>query len=619
MAAQSEYKENIMNFKKFTAQATSLVLSLGMLLTNFGSLQTVRAADHRDSGAVDALPEGDLTDVFAFVDPANTGNVVLILPVNPFTNPSELPSIRFSEEFLYQFKIDNRGTAQEDTVVQFNVHGGRGPQTYDVVIGTPTVKGPHGNVRITGTTLCSGTVNTGAAGGPTMASSVVTDSSTNSKCYAGAADDSFQTDVAQAAFRVGANPNPTENAPNHTQDVFRGFVSTSFGPLRGRPLRADATSGVDGFGGYDTSIFAVSLPKDMLRGTGIRVPNALSTTLNPANPAFIGAWGTISRPTSESFDGYTTTASDTYEQFERMGQQLTGTVFAFGPSPDGSATHGYSALTYAEAGLPPGGNGFLTTGEIKDFFNASGPETDNTYFSRYIPDSLRSGGGVTGVLTNTIEGRQTLLTAAGFTAPGGVSGVSLFLPQLPNDIVHNQNNRLQRQLLFPDYLRLNLDLLPTLPIERGAGGHSNSDPTLSFASWGLQNGRRPADDATDVVLRINRELDDVKFPNNLLVLGLGTGGAAALIPGSGAQGSRHTLQCEQLQVTITNPQILQPCEDARIFLVLQGTDFIEQLPTNVENAANQVSQQRLLSTTFPYISLNPVPGEPGTANFPPQQ
>ena len=606
-----------MNFKKFTERATSLVLSLAMLVTSFGSFQTVRAADHRDSIAVDALPEGDLTDVFAFVDPANTDNVVLILPVDPFTPPSELPSIRFSEEFLYQFKIDNKGSALEDLVVQFNVHGGRGDQTYDVVIGTPSVTGPHGNVRITGTTLCSGSVNTGAVAGSTIASSIVTDATTGAKCYAGATDDSFQTDVAQAVFRIGLNPNPTDNARNHTQDVFRGFVSTSFGPLRGRPLRANATSGVDGFGGYDTAIFAVSLPKEQLRGTGIRVPNAQSSTLNARNNSFIGAWGTVSRPTSESFDGFTTTHAETYEQFERMGQQLANTVFIFGPNQDGTATHGYNALTYAEVGLP-GGSGYLTTGEISDFFNASGPETDNQYFSRYIPDSLISGGPLS-LLGNTIEGRQTLLTAAGFTVPGGVSGVSLFLPQLPNGIAQNQNKALQRQLIFPDYMRLNLDLLPTLPIERGAGGHGNGDPTLSIASWGIQNGRRPADDVTDIYLRINREIDDVKFPDNLLVLGLGTGGVAALIPGSGAQGNRHTLQCEQLQVTILDPQILLPCEDARIFAVLQGTDFIEQLPTDVENVANQVSQQRLLTTTFPYIGLNPVPGEPGTKNFPPQQ
>lgn len=68
---------------------------------------TVSAADHRDSLAVDALPEGDFTDVFAYVDPANENNVVLAMMVNPFTNPAEGPSVRFASDYLYQMKINN--------------------------------------------------------------------------------------------------------------------------------------------------------------------------------------------------------------------------------------------------------------------------------------------------------------------------------------------------------------------------------------------------------------------------------------------------------------------------------------------------------------------------------
>ncbi len=619
-----------MKFNKFSARTTSFALSLGLLATSFGSFPTAtKAADHRDSQSTDAIPEGDLTDVFAFVDPANTGNVVLILPVNPFTSPSEGPSVRFGEDLLYQFKVDNNGDGVEDVVVQYDFHGGRGAQSYDVIIGTPSVTGPHGNKRLTnGRTLCSGAagnVNIGSANsGKTISDYVITNNATGSKCYAGVADDSFQTDVAQAVFRIGLNPNSSaaQNGANHTQDVFRGFVSTAFGPLRGRPLHADLTSGVDGFGGSNTTIMAVSLPKEQLRGSGIRVPNTQSDTLSQPNPSIIGAWGTVSRPTSESFNGFTSTASDTYEQFERMGQQLANTVFIFGANIDGSATYGFPAMTRAEAGVA--GTGNMSTAEMKDFFNASGPATDNQFFSRYIPDSLITCGGGLGCLTggivgaNTIEARRTLLTAGGFAVPGAVTGTSAILPQLPNNIAGNQNPQLVRQLIMPDYLRLNLDVLPSGAIQPGAGATGNGDPVLSIASWGIQNGRRPADDVTDIYLRLNRELDDVKFPDNLQVLGMGTGGIAGLIPGAAPQGNRHSLQCTQLQVTIVNPQILQPCEDARIFAVLQGTDFIESNPLDVENVANQVSNQRALSTTFPYLSVNPVPGEAGTNNYPAQ-
>src|SRR5690242_13056966 len=114
-----------MKLRKLTALVITFALSAGMLVTRLGPLQTVQAADHRDSLAVDALAEGDFTDVFAFVDPANTNNVVLSFLVNPFTNPAEGPSNRFSEEYLYQMKIDNNQAngALEDLVVQVSFEG----------------------------------------------------------------------------------------------------------------------------------------------------------------------------------------------------------------------------------------------------------------------------------------------------------------------------------------------------------------------------------------------------------------------------------------------------------------------------------------------------------------
>lgn len=593
----------------------ALLLVMSLITSTFiVAPPTTQAADHRDSIAVDALPEGDFTDVFAFVDPAQPSNVILMLPVNPFTNPSELPSARFSEEYLYQMKIDNAGTPAEDLVVQFAVHGGRAAQNYDVIIGTPSVVGPAANVRLTnGTTLCHGNnVYLGSAATTGQQADYIVPTGPNSgtaasgvKCFAGVADDSFQTDVAQAVFRVGLNPNATLNAPNHTQDVFRGFINTSLGPLRGRPLRANGTSGVDGFGGYDLSVLAVSLPKEMLRGTGIRGVSLTSSTRPPADSSLIGVWGTVSRPTTESFDGFTTTHSNTYEQFERMGQQLANTVYIFSQPPQG-----FSPLTRAQAGVPPG-TGNLTDSEIKDFFNASGPETDDLFFSRYVPDSLTitNTTGDTSLLGNTIAGRAAVLTALGFTTPG--TGTPLILPEA--GLSGNNNRILLRQLVFPDYMRLDIDQA-TDGVRRGAAAAGNSSATLAVGKWGIQNGRRPADDVTDLYLRLNRELDDVKFPTTLLVVGI-----TGLVPGSGPQGSRKSLQCTQLAVSGL-PQIVTPCEDARIFVVLQGTDWIETNPLDVNNIANQVSSQRLLESTFPYLGkANPVPGEAGTTNFPPQQ
>ena len=602
-----------MKLRKLAASVVSIALTLGLIVSGFGTLQTVKAADHRDSQAVDAIPEGDLTDVFAFIDPSNNNNAVLILPVNPFLNPSEAPSARFSEDLLYQFKIDNGGTPAEDLVIQIAFSGGRAAQTYDVTMGVPSVVGPHNNVRLTGgTNLCHGNkvFLTSASNTGKQAQFIVPTGSGSGtafpgvKCFAGVTDDSFQTDVAQAVFRIGLNPVKSLNALAHTQDVFREFVSTSFGPLRGRPIRPDTTSGVDGFGGYDLTSIVVSVPKTMLRGTGIQGVSLASSTRPVPNPSLIGVWGTVSRPTSETFDGFTTTPSTTYEQFERMGQQLANTVFIFA-----QATKGFATLTHADVGVPGSGN--LTDAEIKDVFNNRGPETDETLFGRYIPDSLTTvnTAGDTSLLGNTIAGRAAVLTAAGFTAPG--TGTPLILPEA--GLTANLNNALLRQLIFPDYMRLNLDQA-TDGVRAGAGTSGDVSTTFAVGKWGLQNGRRPADDVTDLYLRLNRELDDVKFPATLSIINI-----TGLVPGSGPQGSRHTLQCTQLALSGL-PDIVTPCEDARIFAVLQGTDFIETNPLDVMNAANQVSDQRPLESKFPYLGLaNPVPGEAGTSEFPPQK
>src|SRR5579871_518777 len=77
-----------------------------------------RAADHRDSPVVDGAPEGDITDVFTFLDPNDKSKVVFAMGVNPFAVPAEAVNYRFSTGFLYQFKVDTTGDYLEDYSIQ---------------------------------------------------------------------------------------------------------------------------------------------------------------------------------------------------------------------------------------------------------------------------------------------------------------------------------------------------------------------------------------------------------------------------------------------------------------------------------------------------------------------
>src|SRR5436190_21074917 len=98
----------------------SLVLKIAMLCLVLGTIfgtTPVFAADHREAPIVDGIPEGDITDVYLFTDANDATRVVMVMNVNPFSVPAELPSYSLSPDLLYQFKIDNTGQARRRIVI----------------------------------------------------------------------------------------------------------------------------------------------------------------------------------------------------------------------------------------------------------------------------------------------------------------------------------------------------------------------------------------------------------------------------------------------------------------------------------------------------------------------
>lgn len=356
------------------------------------------AADHREAPLVDGIPEGDITDVFLFTDPNDSTRVVMIMNVNPFSVPAELSSYALSPSLLYQFKIDNTGDAREDLVIQIVADVAGQGQTLRVYGPTaPSVTGSR-NTLLGGTPSAQGTFGT------------VFGSATGVQAFVGMRDDPFVFDVGQF-FRI----------LNGTQDVFRQ-IGTSF---RGRAVRADGTSGVDGFGGFDVTSIVVSVPKSMLRGT----------------TPMINVWATVSQPVPERRGG-----STTFTQFERMGQQAFSTVF-------------------------------IPKGAPRDAENAEIPEHDVANYSGLIPDALTTtDNDGTG---NTIAGRASLLTALGLTTLP--NGAPLLLP----GTFANTSKDLLRIALLPDVLRFDLDLVAPNDQAIGQFGIQNgrhlNDPAIDIA------------------------------------------------------------------------------------------------------------------------------------------
>jgi hypothetical protein len=499
-------------------------LAIGSLL--FWAAST-RAADHRDAPTVDGIPQGDITDLFAFLDPNNSDDVVLIMNVNPFSVPAELPGYAFSNDLLYQFKIDNTGDAVEDLVIEVtftttsagqmvNVFGPMKPQ----ITGAHAVR-PHGHPNVLGA------VNTVLSGNGGMTA------------FAGTRDDPFVTDVGQL-FRILTG----------AQDVFRDYPNAPLlGHLRGRALLATpvgGNSGVDGFGGFNVSSIQVELPASMIKGATSEV----------------NIWATVSRPVSQTHNPVGTQDSANFLQFERMGQQLIATVFV--PS------------------------------SMRDAFNFATPDQDVAMFSSLIPNALTS----TDPSGNTTAGRATVLHALKLDGsvvgtPNGVGEIE-GAPLLLGNSFPNTDPNLIRRAVLPDVIRLDLSVTPPNDIPpKGVGiiGPSNM--------VGLQDGRRPGDVVTDILLQLSRQLADVTFPR-------GSG-----LPGASSDGSVRSgsLDCSSL-----------PCPDRRVLAVLDGTDFIRPDAGIVALSLGDSANDLPLSTSFPFLAPeHPLPGNPGTVDFPPQE
>jgi len=476
-----------MNMK--TPVLTALAVPLLLVLSTPG----IRAADHRDSPTADATSEGDITDYFNFLDPNDTTKIVFIMNVNPFAVPGEAANYRYSHDLLYQFKIDNTGDGKEDTVIQ-------------VVFSDTTAcaSGQSLSVYGPGTPAHTGAKNTVMGGIPSVTGCTNTTLTAGSmQVFTGLRDDPFVFDLAQFSRILKG-----------TQDVFRDLPTTPLGHLRGRPVRADGTSGVDVFGGFDISAIAIEVPVS-------RVTTRAS---------LIYTWATVS-----SAGGTNGRGDITYHQFQRMGQQAFKTVFV------------------------PGG-------ALREEFNASVPQNDVANWSYLVPDALTS----TNTTGNAISDRYKLLDSLGLFSAG--VGAPALLPST----FTNTNVSLLRNATLPDVIRINLGLDPG---------------NLAVGVTGLQNGRRPGDDAIDILVRLIRQLADIDFA--------GTG----VNPG-------------QLQFPLQN--LALPITDRRVLVVLQGTDFIR--PDSTLSDLSQSGNDRPLLTLFPFEALpHPVPGEPGTIGYPVQQ
>jgi hypothetical protein len=214
--------------------ALLLTTALAVLLT---APVAVMASDHIDSPSVAQDRAADIADLYAFLDPNDNTQVVLIMSTQGFIVSGEhfgMPI--FDHNIRYRFEIENTGDAKPDKFIDVTYSPGLGRQMPQ----TATIKLPDGKAFNAPTTI-----STQEYKAPEF--EVTTDPATGVKFFGGLADDPFFLDD------TGAN---------------RLVASALANPGHPKLSLLSERGGRDTYAGFNTLITAVRVPTAMLRGTG---------------------------------------------------------------------------------------------------------------------------------------------------------------------------------------------------------------------------------------------------------------------------------------------------------------------------------------------------------------
>ena len=241
------------------------------------------AADHGDAPRASADRSTDIADVYAFLDPNDNGQLVLIMTIGGFVVPGEAPNFgAFDAALRYTIELETTGDARPDQSIQVEFAPRRRSSSEPQ---EATVRLPSGR-RFR---ALSTSPTTGPTPNPFR---ITTDSRSGVQFFAGLVDDPFFFDL----------------------PGFNAFVASV---LAGSPDLAPLARGRDTFAGYNVSAIAIRLPLSQLR---------LRPTRDNPTGAVIGVQGLVERRTVNVVTDDSVLAVGRFRQVERMGNPAINVV-----------------------------------------------------------------------------------------------------------------------------------------------------------------------------------------------------------------------------------------------------------------------------------------------------
>ncbi len=217
-------------------RATLLASGLAVM-AQLLALPSGRASDHIDSPTITQDRGADIADNYAFLDPNDNSQVILMMSTQGFIVSGEHFGMAiFDSNLRYRFEVENTGDAKPDAFVDVTYSKGLGR----TMTQTATIEMPGGKWFEAETTSSDQEYEA-----PDFV--ITTDPETGAVFYGGVADDPFFLDD------TGAN---------------RLVASSLMNPGNPNKNLLGERGGRDTYAGFNTLITAVRLPAAMLKGAG---------------------------------------------------------------------------------------------------------------------------------------------------------------------------------------------------------------------------------------------------------------------------------------------------------------------------------------------------------------
>lgn len=436
------------DFAGSTRRSAIVILAALMLLLTTLIPSATDGSSHREAPLIAEDPTADNTDLYAWRTEGDT--VTIVANYIPLQEPAGGPNFHnFSDNVLYEIKVDNTGDAKPDVTYQFRfkttfTESAFGPsylynqgaldeagdpnQLYTQTYTVTRVEGR--TAKVVGEGVVPPT-NIGPRSTPNYApirQDAIHALSNGGKVFAGPRDDAFFVDLGSIFDLGGLRP-------------FNGAHAIQ--------PPANAEPGVDGVGGFNVHTISIQVPITDLTGTET-VPELGS------QDAVVGIWATASRQQVTILGGGDAVGRGRWVQVSRLGNPLINEVII--PLP------------------------------LKDKWNFSNPDSDAQFVEYYEEPALAK-------IVNALYGAALVparekdradlvaILLTGLTVPAG-------------SVLGNEDPLIFTQTgdVLADMLRLNVAVPPC----------TDSCSVLGVMGGdlaGFPNGRRLSDDVTDIELR----------------------------------------------------------------------------------------------------------------------